>query len=333
MTNIYASRPYLDVVARTRFPGYRSDVRSFETEGRIYRLLTVRGPLTAFLARPVRMAPFLDMHEPVSADELSAPPRPLGWLPRVSHGMVTSEEFSSLDLARSYMAAPTVRWEAVGAWEDYIRLLRERSSLVKDDMRRARRLEDQLGAVTFAVDDHGEDVLPTCFTWKSRQTLETLGQDIFADGRNRGFFEELRRAGLLSASTLRAEGRLLAVWLGAIHGGRWYGWVFAYNRDPDLKKLSVGRLLLYRMLEESHRRGHREFDFSIGDEPYKWYFSTHARQIAPAGTPPLPLRLRRWAVTAVKSVPGIEERARSARSYLRGLRARGDTERDPRSTS
>jgi CelD/BcsL family acetyltransferase involved in cellulose biosynthesis len=175
----------------------------------------------------------------------------------------------------------------------------------------------------------------TCYRWKSQQMLETLGFDAFADERNRRFFPELRAAGLLNASTLRAEGRLLAAWLGAVHDGRWYGWIFTYDRDPALRKLSLGRLLLYRMLEESHRLGHREFDFSIGEEPYKWFFATHARMIAPLGTPPLRLRARRVAVATLKAFPSLERRVRALRDWKRspaGAAARTAAEPTPSPT-
>jgi CelD/BcsL family acetyltransferase involved in cellulose biosynthesis len=45
------------------------------------------------------------------------------------------------------------------------------------------------------------------------------------------------------------------------------------------------------MLEESHRLGHTQFDFSIGGEEYKWVYATHARLLGPLGRPPLKTRV------------------------------------------
>jgi hypothetical protein len=315
--NLYTSQAYLDVVIRTYYAGRSCEPAHFRLEDRVFRLLAKRGLWGTLGPRPLPTTPFLDMHEPVPDGQVAGPSHRLTWLARVSHGMVPADEFQARALADDFMAAPTVLWQGFPAWNDYLAFLRGRSSLVKDDQRRMRRLDETLGRVEFAVDDDREDVLSTCFRWKSQQMVETLGLDAFADERNRRFFRELRAAGLLNASTLRAGDRLLAAWLGAIHDGRWYGWIFTYDRDPALRRLSLGRLLLYRMLEESHRRGHREFDFSIGDEPYKWFFATHARMIAPLGTPPLHLRVRRVGVTTLKALPWLERRVRSLRDWSR----------------
>lgn len=319
MGNLYTSQPYLDVVIRTFGAGLSCEIADFRVQDRVFRLLARPGRWGTRGPRP-HPTPFLDMHEPLAnGDQSNGKTHRLAWLPQVSHGIVPADEFQARTLARDFIAAPTVLWDAYPAWDDYLGFLRGRSSLVKDDQRRMRRLDETLGRVDFAVDDRSEDVLPTCYRWKSQQMLETLGFDAFADERNRRFFPELRAAGLLRASTLRAQGRLLAAWLGAVHDGRWYGWIFTYDRDPALRKLSLGRLLLYRMLEESHRLRHREFDFSIGDEPYKWFFATHARMIAPLGTPPLRLRARRVAVTALKAFPSLERRVRALRDRKRSL--------------
>ena len=321
--NLYTSSTYLDVARRTYCTDRVTTPVDFVVDGRCFRLLGTRSWRTGFRLRPAPMPPFLDMHEPIVSEGARDGLPTLRYLPKVSHGMVESREFRERGLQASYMAAPTVLWAGFATWDSYLKHLRQRSSMVKDDERRMRRLGDMLGPVSFAVDDTLEDVAPKVFAWKSAQMLETLGFDLFADARHRRFFAEMRRAGLLRASTLRADGRLLAAWWGAIHEGRWYGWVFAHDPDPSLRKLSVGRLLLYRMLEESHQQGHREFDFSIGDEAYKWFFATHARLIAPVGTPPMRLKLRRAAGAAVKSQPWLERCVRRGWGIVRRRPAPG----------
>ena len=122
--------------------------------------------------------------------------------------------------------------------------------------------------------------------------------------------------GLLRASTLRAGGQLLAVWLGAVYQQRWSGWVFAFNPKPAFNRFSLGRQLLYPMLQESHRAGHAEFDFSIGMEFYKLNFATHVRPMGLAGHPPVSER----ATTAVKQLlrtsPWCYEKAKAVRQWL-----------------
>lgn len=104
-------------------------------------------------------------------------------------------------------------------------------------------------------------------------------------------------------------------WLGFIHDRVWSGWVFAY--DPEFAKYSVGHRLLGSMLEESHRRGHREFDFSTGAEAYKMPYATHGRLIGPVGRAPLRQRIVARAKDEAKArTPDLFERARAIKRAL-----------------
>ena len=75
------------------------------------------------------------------------------------------------------------------------------------------------------------------------------------------------------------------------------------------------------MLEESHRRNHRQFDFSIGGEDYKWVYSTHARLLGPIGRAPLRERMvtlaKQQAKQALSVNPSWLKLARSLRDGLR----------------
>ena len=143
------------------------------------------------------------------------------------------------------------------------------------------------------MNDTQKDVFELARKWKSAHLLRTGGKDYFADQRNVEFFHALRERNLLISSTLRASGRLLSAWLGFIYQGSWSGWVFAYDPDPHLRKYSVGRQLLHEMLEESYRRGHREFDFSRSAHDYKTLYATRVRLLGTEGRPPLRVRAAR----------------------------------------
>jgi CelD/BcsL family acetyltransferase involved in cellulose biosynthesis len=109
------------------------------------------------------------------------------------------------------------------------------------------------------------------------------------------FLKTLRERNLLVSSTLRADGRLISVWIGFVHDGTWSGWIFTH--DPEFRKYSAGHQLLNCMLEESFRLGHREFDFSDGGHDYKLMYATHCRLLGDIGRPPL----TRAAVSFAKS--------------------------------
>ena len=99
--------------------------------------------------------------------------------------------------------------------------------------------------------------------------------------------------------------------------GRLYSWLPAH--DPRHASLGPGRILLKWLMAESRARGHREFDFLIGGEEYKWQFATHARVVGPIGTPPLALRARQLARTTVRSAL---QRSPPVWRWLQGMRRR-----------
>ena len=102
--------------------------------------------------------------------------------------------------------------------------------------------------------------------------------------------------------------------MGFTHDNVWSGWVFTYDHDPELRKYSLGHQLLRSMLEESYRRKHREFDFSIGGEDYKWVYSTHARLLGAIGCPPLRQRMITLALQQATKNPALFELARSLKN-------------------
>jgi len=65
------------------------------------------------------------------------------------------------------------------------------------------------------------------------------------------------------------------------------------------------------MLQESHRAGHKEFDFSIGYEPYKRFFATHVRAIAPLGTAPIRYRLQSMVKEILRDTLRVYEKAKA----------------------
>ncbi len=105
-----------------------------------------------------------------------------------------------------------------------------------------------------------------------------------------------------------------------MHDGRFGWWVPAY--DPDHSKHSPGRLLLEDLMKASYERGDVEFDFLIGEEPYKFQFATHNRVIGPVGTPPLTdlliAKARKRARAILEKNPRALELARDLKKRLLG---------------
>jgi hypothetical protein len=314
-SSLYACDEFLDVIAQVYFPGQRCTPKDYRVDGQVFRLLTAGG------MRPVLRQTFIDMHEPLSDRREAARLPGLPRLPDVARSPVPLEVYMDDVALKDGFGAPAILWESFVRWDDYLELLKARR-FAAEDRRRGRRLEGLLGPLRYADDDTAPDVLPTCMAWKSARDNEAQRPDLFAIDANRHFFVEMRRRGLLRASTLRAGERLLAIWLGAVHGGRWSGWVFTFNPDPELRKFSLGRQLLYPMLESSFRAGHREFDFSIGMEHYKLDFATHVRPVSPLGLPPAHERLADAGRRLLRQHPWWADRARTVRGWLQRSAAR-----------
>lgn len=317
--NIYTSPEFLDVIARVYFAGRSCRVQDHVVAGQVYRLLEVDG-LGAVLNQT-----FVDMHEPLGPAVRHGKLPTLPRLPGACQPLVPIATFRQQPGWEAAMGAPTIVWRDIATWDDYLQLLRTRR-VMAEDMRRGRRLEGILGPMSFQVDDTADDVLPTCCAWKSARDLELGRPDLFAVEANRRFFPELRARGLLRASTLRAGGQLLAVWLGTVYLRRWSGWVFAFNPEPAFNRFSLGRQLLYPMLQESHRAGHAEFDFSIGMEAYKLHFATHVRPLGLAGNPPAAERAATTVKQWLRTSPWCYEKAKAVHHWLKPAPAtRGTT--------
>jgi hypothetical protein len=301
--NVFSSVPFLDTLAMTYFPGRRAEVARYTVEGHEFQLLRVddRKPITAW--------PLVDYWEPVDPGGSStepdpataAPPRSLVSLPRVALEMVAADGRPGDLGTRS--PSPSLQFDGFAGWPEVEQLLHARAPRVaSDSRRRLRRIEREIGPVTIAVDDHDDAAVDTCITWKVEQFRGAAR--LYRDARHAAFLRALRDRDVAEVATLRAGGRLLAVHIGLRHDGRFSSWVPAY--DTRCSAYAPGRLLLEHLVQSSCERGDTEFDFLVGNEPYKWQYATHTRLVEPLGPQPrLPEATRR-----------LRRRLRLGRKYL-----------------
>jgi CelD/BcsL family acetyltransferase involved in cellulose biosynthesis len=100
-----------------------------------------------------------------------------------------------------------------------------------------------------------------------------------AEGRRSVFLDPGRaafaaRAGRLAQErgefacfAARHEGRLLAFRFGFLHGGSFFDWITSY--DPALFEYSIGKLVLWDIVEALCALGVQRLDFMAGEEDYK----------------------------------------------------------------
>jgi CelD/BcsL family acetyltransferase involved in cellulose biosynthesis len=313
--NLFSSPEFLGAVADTYHKGRGATVEDVRVGGEVLRLLVLDREKVVTKTR------FLDYHVPVTGERLPDTSRKAAAAPYVVRGVVDQAEWES-DLHGEFVPAPYVDWSLFPTFEDYRKFIKQRRrDSVRKLERLRRRMTEKFGELQFSANDERGDVLEFARRWKGQQLRASGEHDFFADPRTLEFFELLRARGILAASTLRAaDGQLLSVWLGAIHANVWSGWIFTYDQTPEIAYFSPGHQLVQSMLEESHRLGHREFDFSIGSSEYKWMYATHVRLLGWLGQPPLVQamleRARRQAKKYVSSRPRLRRVARSVKRMV-----------------
>jgi hypothetical protein len=283
--NFFASNEYLQSLAEVCFKKKRWSIEDVRIDGHVLRLLVINKK------HLVTNSLFLDYHVPLHDSETSAAVPKQGYVTSVTRGVLEISEYKAA-AAKGFEVAPFVDWSHFSTYEEYkVLILNRNKGLVRERERRGRRLAEAFGEPVLRMNDDQDDVLPLAQQWKSRQILGSGKASWIIAPEVVEFLQVLRRKGLLVFSTMRVSGRLAAVWIGFIYEGCWFGWIFTH--DPQLAEYSAGHHLVSAMLEHSHELGHREFDFSSGDEDYKMIYATHVRLLGPIGRQPLwSLRLR-----------------------------------------
>ena len=289
--NLFSSDSFFDALGATYFPGQRWTPAVVDVAGQRFRLMRLSS------GRLVTEWPFMDFVSPLAT---RAPAEPLGYLPWAAQGEISDVDWKTAP-AEETLPAPFVRWERFANFESYVLWATKRAGHLgpRDSVKRKHRLEQSLGPVRFVFDDASPAAFAQCLAWKSGQYRATGLKDMFADGRNVRFFAAMRERGLVFLNALWAGERLVAAHLGARWERHCYCWIPSY--DPELARFSPGRILLETLLEHSHREGDVEFDFLIGDEPYKWHYTDQARRVGPLGETPFTLRAGRAVKRGLKT--------------------------------
>ena len=208
-------------------------------------------------------------------------------------------------------------------FEAYLEGRRTRTE-VREAMRKARKLERELGPVRFVPEDDTV-LLETLVEWKRRQYAESGVRDVLGDSESR---ELLRRvletrangqfAGTLSA--LYAGEDVAALLLGVRSGGVWHSWFPVFN--IELSRYSPGLVLLLELARAAPSLGIVEIDLGKGEARYKSAFSSDCETLlegcvgAWAGST-IPLRVRTSARGQLRRI-GVHRAVRRALHRRRG---------------
>lgn len=155
--------------------------------------------------------------------------------------------------------------------------------------------------------------------------------DVFAEPKIRNFFRRLFAASLDDgARPFRLDGLEVGGSLRAITGssmaGRTVTCEFGAIRDDDLAHISPGEFLFFRNIQDACRDGFANYDFGVGDEPYKRQWcdveTVHFDTVLPLTWKGRIAALRFGAVARAKSVvkktPALWRLAKAIRRRLAG---------------
>lgn len=168
-------------------------------------------------------------------------------------------------------------------WDEYLSKMRKKT--VADSRRQIRRLENEVGKISYKSElsyDEANSLYQT-FLQYHRVRREAVKKDysMFGDERNVAFYIDTLK-GLTGACTthfsvLYSSNLPVSMHLGFVADNRFYYQVPVFNEA--FEKYSVGRILLMRLLEEAFSKGFDEFDFGYGREPYKYDFASGERAL------------------------------------------------------
>jgi len=185
-------------------------------------------------------------------------------------------------------------------------------NLRHDVAKKKRRLEEGGHRLELALAETCDEALLAELENLSRQRFQAEGhKSSLLDPARRAFIAEVGRLatdnGSFACYTCREEDRLVAYRLGFLHSGAFFDWITSY--DPAFFPYSIGKLLLWDVVEDLCRRGVARLDFMAGEEDYKLKWNPEVRGM---------WRLRRRRPGPVNALRGaVRELGRIKASWTR----------------
>jgi CelD/BcsL family acetyltransferase involved in cellulose biosynthesis len=171
------------------------------------------------------------------------------------------------------------------------------SRALKAIQRKHRKLEREVGEVSFTFDCRGGDTLDLLMRWKSQQYRRTGRFDRFAWPWFRSAFTELAEISTADFSAVRSvlsvDGRPVAIEQSLCANGILSDWFPAY--DVNLATYSPGQVCFIEIFRAAGRHGVHQVDFGKGYAQHKEIFKNgeHAVAAGWAERPSLAATLRR----------------------------------------
>lgn len=165
--------------------------------------------------------------------------------------------------------------ELSNGFEPYLDARRARSD-IRGALRKARKLDREVGSLRFVPDSDDAELLARTVEWKRLQYAETGVRDVLADASGRELLGRLHATrgaefgGVLSV--LYAGDVVAGLHLGLRSGHVWHSWFPAYN--AELHRYSPGLVLLLELARAAPALGISVIDLGKGEARYKQALAT-----------------------------------------------------------
>lgn len=172
------------------------------------------------------------------------------------------------------IAAPYIDLAAFGGFSGYEASFSSKTRRARRQRRQA--AEKSLGPLSFSARTFGRSqadlgILQKAFAWK-REWLAALGDVSAVIGTPwEGAIADAALAGGAILSTLRADGRPVAVELGLPEGSRYQAYFGAF--DPRLDRYSLGQVQMLETIAWCYETGFSRYDLLAPPDPYKLHWT------------------------------------------------------------
>ena len=200
--------------------------------------------------------------------------------------------------------------------------------IVKSTLYKLRKLERDIGPITFEFESRDADALRLVMRWKAEQYRRTGRRDRFGvDWISALVWDLFGDPGVGTLSVLRAGDRIIAAHFGLRSSATLSTWFPVY--DVELARYSPGLALHLRMAEAVAASGLRRLDMGKGDEEYKTWLRTNEVAVGEgwiARPSPIAMARRlqgapaRIAVNFVLSHPSLRRAARATLNRVGSVR-------------
>lgn len=328
--SVFSSDLFLQAVKSSYFDGQNAEIGIVKVKDRSYKTLVIGGE------EPVGSIPFMDYLTPLSQTEAESG-EPTCVSPRIRKVVLADGTLESSEQTERLIAqlkpdakadhgfglgatiSPTIKIDKFPDLEQFKQICKKKNSRAFSNRtpKKLQKLATEGSAVEYCFRVAGERrslVLDKLLAWKEQQYLRTDVPNLFAIPNNRKFVDTLLEKDLLVLSAIFLEGEPIAAHAGFIWEGVFYYLIPGY--DMQHRNLSAGLVLMEYMIEESFKEDLKEFDFLLGDEPYKFYYANHYRIVGMAGEPD---QLANFLMASKKCLKTILYKNEAIKGVVKGI--------------